>query len=371
MDHTVNNSATTLVAELQSHLQTALQPHVPSGGTVALIDFPNHDNIGDSLIWLGELAYLRSRGCEIAYACDRTSYSPRRVTRRIGRTGTVLLHGGGNFGDIWQTFQQFRERVVADLQDHPIVQLPQSVHFRDPAAMHRCMTTLDAHPQLVIAVRDMESLRIVDTNFKSPAVLSPDMAFALGQISRTRENPEYDVLWLARTDSERQQGANPTAGPNVLVADWPLDPSHMRLLRYINRIGGKGLSVVDHRTAALAGSFDRLLPLLSRAFLLHASEREATGINLLSNARVVVTDRLHGHILCTLLGVPHVLLDNSYGKLRSFYDAWTHGLPLTRWASSTQDALQQALEWATAFTANQLATEAPARESGRRIAPRT
>jgi pyruvyl transferase EpsO len=36
----------------------------------------------------------------------------------------------------------------------------------------------------------------------------------------------------------------------------------------------------------------------------------------------VITDRLHGHILCTLLGIPHCVIDNSYGKIGGFADAW-------------------------------------------------
>jgi pyruvyl transferase EpsO len=38
----------------------------------------------------------------------------------------------------------------------------------------------------------------------------------------------------------------------------------------------------------------------------------------------VVTSRLHGHILAALLGVPSVLLDNSYGKNAAYFGEW-HG----------------------------------------------
>jgi pyruvyl transferase EpsO len=38
---------------------------------------------------------------------------------------------------------------------------------------------------------------------------------------------------------------------------------------------------------------------------------------------VVITDRLHAHLLALLLDIPHAALDNSYGKLGRFLDAWT------------------------------------------------
>ncbi|RZM06107.1 MAG: exopolysaccharide biosynthesis protein, partial [Sphingomonas sp.] len=44
----------------QRTLLTALyRTHVAPGSRYALVDFPDHANVGDSAIWLGELAMLR------------------------------------------------------------------------------------------------------------------------------------------------------------------------------------------------------------------------------------------------------------------------------------------------------------------------
>ena len=67
---------------------------------------------------------------------------------------------------------------------------------------------------------------------------------------------------------------------------------------------------------------------------------------MLSAARVVVTDRLHGHILSMLLGKPHVILDNSYGKLSSFHEKWTTGVDGVHFARTTDEALELAMELA-------------------------
>jgi pyruvyl transferase EpsO len=61
-----------------------------------------------------------------------------------------------------------------------------------------------------------------------------------------------------------------------------------------------------------------------------AEQRLMRGCQLLSRGREVVTDRLHAHILCLLMGIPHVLVDNNYGKLRSFFEAWTKDAPGVR-----------------------------------------
>ena len=49
---------------------------------------------------------------------------------------------------------------------------------------------------------------------------------------------------------------------------------------------------------------------------------------------MIVTDSLHAHILGVMLGIPTVATDNSYGKLRGTFDAFTHSIPLARWAET-------------------------------------
>ena len=47
----------------------------------------------------------------------------------------VLLSGGGNFGDLWPFVHRHREWILQEITDRRIVQFPQSLHFRDDAAL--------------------------------------------------------------------------------------------------------------------------------------------------------------------------------------------------------------------------------------------
>ena len=58
----------------------------------------------------------------------------------------------------------------------------------------------------------------------------------------------------------------------------------------------------------------------------------------------MITDRLHGHILCVLLGIPHVILDNRYGKLSTYHRTWTAEVDGVHLADSPADALRLARE---------------------------
>lgn len=53
-------------------------------------------------------------------------------------------------------------------------------------------------------------------------------------------------------------------------------------------------------------------------------------------------DHRHAHILSALLGLPHVLLDNSSGKVRAYYETWSQNLPRVRWAPNPAEAFTMA-----------------------------
>ena len=40
-------------------IHRVLGPPIPEGAPVALFDFPNYSNVGDSAIWLGEIQYFQ------------------------------------------------------------------------------------------------------------------------------------------------------------------------------------------------------------------------------------------------------------------------------------------------------------------------
>jgi exopolysaccharide biosynthesis predicted pyruvyltransferase EpsI len=57
---------------------------------------------------------------------------------------------------------------------------------------------------------------------------------------------------------------------------------------------------------------------------------------------VVVTDRVHGHILALLRARPQVVLDNEDGKVHALVRGWTGGSPLVHLATSADEALEKA-----------------------------
>jgi pyruvyl transferase EpsO len=82
-------------------------------------------------------------------------------------------------------------------------------------------------------------------------------------------------------------------------------------------------------TEKRARSWDSRWGFRRRLYARFAAERVLRRCELLARGRAVVTERLHAHVLCVLMGIPHVVLDNTYGKIRSFYETWTQASALT------------------------------------------
>lgn len=332
------------IEDLRASAREALAEVLDGARTVALVNFPNHGNPGDPAIWLGSRRLLSELGVRIGYASAWWDFDAASLRSAVG-DAPVLLNGGGNFGDLYAGQQGTRVEVLRTLRDNPVVQLPQSIHFADPANERATAEVLAAHPDFRMMVRERNAERIARERLGVTPVLSPDHALGMGPLARTRA-AQTPILWLARVpgDPEYVEHAEPV-GDDVRRVEWlqgvAEDQAHWdpvgRLALRLNagvqarwRPGARGMSV-QHAIAA-------------RTYLPLANRWVRRGVDLLSSAQVVVTDKLHGHILSTLLGIPNVVLDNSYGKVSGTLDAWTGELPGVHRARDGAHALALARE---------------------------
>lgn len=314
-----------LIAHLVRSAQEVVGSLIDPGARVALLDFPTYANVGDNAIWVGTRRLLERLRVRVVYMADVDNYSPARLAERL-RQGTILLQGGGNFGDLWPRYQRFRESVVAAFPDHRIIQLPQTLRFRRSETLAQAQAVLNRHRDLTLLARDSQSLAFARREFAARSLLCPDLALVIGRIPWVGR-PAVDVVALRRDDLEAAS-AFPDLPETVSERlDWTDEPLGVagRVRRAIH--GVRGSAAAKLAATVLLHPYDLL-----------AGQRLAHGCRILRRGRAVLTDRLHGHILSLLLGIPHVLLDDAYGKLSSFYEAWTKPSALAAWAGSPEEA---------------------------------
>jgi pyruvyl transferase EpsO len=242
-------------------------------------------------------------------------------------TGTIFIHGGGNFGDIWPEHQGFRERVLERFPGRRIVQFPQSIHYSSPERLEKSARIIGRHKDFHLLVRDQESKDFAEKHFQCHVRLCPDMAFGIGAVKAA--SPEFPVLAMLRTDLEKAGENDLSAIRDIPVEDWITESA--RSVRMSKRLGSAS-AVIAFKPE------EKALRTLDAA----ARNRFRRGIRQISRARALVTDRLHVHICSLLIGRPHAVLDNSYGKVRRFMAAFSGSTDLSYQAASLDDGIRWA-----------------------------
>lgn len=300
----------------------------PVGTEVALLDTPRHRNLGDSLIWHGEVAYLTRLGYRITYQADIGRFSRADLDRCVSASAVLLLHGGGNMGDLYPAYEEFRQEIITTYCERKIVVLPQSIHFSDSALEREASKIYARARDLTLLARDLRSLERMTTVFSDADVhFCPDMA--LGVELSASSSRSKRIRMLDRKDPERRA----QDGPAIKGMDWTWSRANNAAYE-----GLIGIGAVYRRTPSRYTFLRRaLFPIAGRA---------NSGIRLLNVAAAatqfegygaVVTNRLHAHILATLMGIPNIVTDNKYGKISAVMDAYTGRFSTSYSASSLQE----------------------------------
>jgi len=316
-----------LISRQRALLTHRIERLVDRGASYALIDFPQHANVGDNAIWLGERALLAEIiGDEPAYVCTYKSFDAEALEAACP-TGPIFLHGGGNFGDIWPVHQAFRERILDRMRGRRVIQLPQTIAFSDPRHVGTLRERIAKHGDFHLFVRDSVSLAFAQANLDCAVESTPDAAVGMGTLAR-RGRLRSDIVLLLRTDKEKAgQDMSCLLGlPASCAFDWLDEFSLFR----------RKVALLAKTSAYMAGRFDPNKRRLT-AFDFTAKSRVARGLRMLSSGKIVVTDRLHAHILSVLLDIPHIAMDNNYGKISNYINAWNKDYKKVLLAARPQD----------------------------------
>ena len=286
---------------------------VLAGKRVVLVDYPFYHNLGDWLIYHGTLHLLKQLRVEVIRQYCLADYQAL-LTSELPPDVALVLQGGGNFGDIYPTHQQLRREVIKHFKSHTIVMMPQSIHFNQPESFNEDAELFAQHGDLHLHVRDHASLAFLQQFPALTSQLTPDIAYMLSNQLPGLANPQKvprsasDTLMFRRRDVESTDSAN---GADVNGFDWCDVFTRTYYFQY--------------RCIRWLISAERRLPLYPCAPYLWqraTTAQIAIAVDYFNRFQCVDTDRLHGMILATMLRLPVVARDNSYGKLARFKQAW-------------------------------------------------
>ena len=298
----------TLLDDLKQRLVGLLEV-LPVNRPLVYLDYPVHLNFGDLLIMRGTERFYAEHGHRVLLRSAYMNFLDRARSRISSQT-ILVMHGGGNFGDLYPVHQDFREEIVRRFPDNRIVILPQSVHFSSAAELERSAQVFRQHRDLVLCVRDHDSLAHVRARFTHNCVLMPDMAHQLWRGYQPHPARVDRTLRLLRLDGEASEHPG-QAEMQQQAMDW-LDFNPRWSCWIFGRI--LELHTLEGKYGCQLGSralWYRYCELLHR--YMDSRFREYTDI---------VTSRLHGMIFGLLLGKRVRYLDNTYGKLSGYARTW-------------------------------------------------
>lgn len=291
---------------------------------ITLTDFPDHSNVGDSAIALGEIVYWRKRGIRL----NRIYSGPDLPRKVYQETTPVAIHGGGNLGGLYPQMEAHRNLLATALPAETLlIQLPQSVVFVGETSRDAFAIALGQRPNARVAARDAHSYEELSGATKN-LHLVPDAVHHLGKISSSA--PTMDYLVLARTDKEAAQQLL-SAGEADNRTDWPRGGFFERASRWAkyNRSAPEAMKPLLHKSS----------PRWER----QAEKRVALGASILSPAATVVTDRLHAMLIALQMGRKVIAVDNNNQKLSHYAETWFSELsPQLDFASSFAAGLEMA-----------------------------
>lgn len=294
---------------------------------VVFLDAPTYRNFGDSLIWEGTLQYLRDLGHRVVYTADIRRFRDDDL-RKVPRDAPLILQGGGNLGDLWPTCEDFRRHIVRTYRRRRILVMPQSIHFETADALRDSVDAYRTVENLTILLRESRSMEIAATHFTGiDHRLCYDAALGV-QVPERRPRPNPPVV-IARGDKE----ATPADQEFVAAkrpADWQASPHNQWLwdrFSWAKNYYPHSPAMIQRHTRAPGWPYAALRRLNVRA-----------AVAQLDGAASVVTNRLHAHVLAALLGIPHVVTDNSYGKIAAIFNEYTGKFSTARWADSLAEA---------------------------------
>lgn len=307
---------------VQERLRSAFEPIFDKyPGGVALVDVALHSNLGDNILWRGAVSLLASFGISPALVCYHSQpgwlkaidkkakkCTKEDIMNAVEGNGLVLFHAGGNWGDLYRPVQEKRIELLQELgvaaktANFGIVQLPQSIYYSDTALLKQDKSVIEGlDPDVFhLFVRSKSSESQAQSMYVHTDVkLVPDIAFVLGPLFPPKR-ASYDVLILFRQDIETKddiwsltgwmKNSFGKANLTYKFQDWWYKPDE-----HPHEISENSMTVFSE-------------------------VRLQAAMDLISAGKVVITNRLHGSIIATLMGKHLIYVDTKEGKISQVRD---------------------------------------------------
>ena len=260
----------------------------------------DYGNLGDIAITYAQKKFLEEhyKGYDIIeIPISKTYENLKSLKKIVGRQDIITIIGGGNLGNLYEEIEGMRQTIIKKFPDNKIISFPQTIDFTSnkegEKKLKKAVKIYGKHKKLFLFARENKSLALMKKYFKKNQVfLAPDIVLSLNKLEPL-EKREYITLCL-RNDKENKINST----DKKKLEEKLKEKYNKKILIRDTHLGNVR---IDERNR--------------EKYLLEIW-------NDFKRSKVVLTDRLHGMIFCTITGTPCIVFPNSNGKIESTYNTW-------------------------------------------------
>ena len=152
------------------------------GDSVSYLDIPSHYNTGDLLIYMGTEKFFEDYSINVNYRALQSDI----ILSEVEKNDVILIHGGGNFGDLYLKHHRNREKLLLKFAHKKIIFMPQSIFFEDEGNIQKTKEFFSKLQRVTLLVRDTESYEL-GLKLTSDVMYMPDMAHSLHPLVNSSE----------------------------------------------------------------------------------------------------------------------------------------------------------------------------------------
>lgn len=307
------------IIELRSTIEKTLAPLI--GDKCILADAPYYNNIGDILIWQGIEDFLRHNNKSLISVTNINTFLFPEISEDI----TILLMGGGNFGDLYRCFQDFRLKVIKKYSKNRIIMFPQSIWYEDISIIERDARIFSQHNDLYLCARDKWSYDFLSKYFNANSILLvPDMAFCIDDkiLESYRRSGTGKKLFLKRLDKELSKSTPHITNAECDIFDWPSFEKKIYQIFFLQKL--LSIRMKLKLSEKLHICIGKCIDIYANRYLKKSLVK--LGCKFLAPYSLIMTTRLHALILSVLLYKDVKYIDNITSKLSAFSDTWLKDL---------------------------------------------
>lgn len=271
----------------------------------------DYGNIGDLAISAAQEKFLEENLTDyevFPVPISKTRIWLGSIKKQVTSADIITIIGGGNMGSLYPDIEDLRQLVIQSFPYNKIVCFPQTLDWEESQSSHKALKKIvkiyASHSDIHVFARELITYKKLEDVFNGqknvkigfvPDIVMSSSAKQLGVVNSLKPK---GILTCLRNDKECALKAK-----HYAILDSAIGDTGLTLTKTDTHAGGSGLSKAE---------CDKLL---------------SNKIQQFAEAQLVITDRLHGMILCILSGTPCLVLPNSNHKIRQTYLNWLKDHP--------------------------------------------